>query len=108
MNEHVTLMPPDARGPTARGISSGFPTDLLSQSAARLRVLALRGLEARASRDLHGKGNAEHDEHDAENRDEQSGPDMGVGVRLSELGAAIEQHQTEADNASRQPPWTSP
>jgi plasmid stabilization system protein ParE len=41
MNEHVTLMPPDARGPTARGISSGFPTDLLSQSAARLRVLAL-------------------------------------------------------------------
>ncbi len=41
MNEHVTLMPPDARGPAARGISSGFPTDLLSQSAARLRVLAL-------------------------------------------------------------------
>jgi len=41
MNEHVTLMHPDARDPTARGISSGFPVDLLSQSAARLRVLAL-------------------------------------------------------------------
>ncbi len=41
MNEHVTLMPPDARGPAGRGISSGFPADLLSQSAARLRVLAL-------------------------------------------------------------------
>ena len=41
MNEHVTLMHPDARDPTARGISSGFPVDLLSQSAARVRVLAL-------------------------------------------------------------------
>ena len=41
MHEHVTLMPPDARDPTARGISSGFPADLLSQSAGRLRVLAL-------------------------------------------------------------------
>jgi len=41
MNEHVTLMHPDARDPTARGISSGFPVDLLSQSAGRLRVLAL-------------------------------------------------------------------
>jgi serine/threonine-protein kinase len=41
MHEHVTLMPPDARDPTARGISSGFPDDLLSQSAGRLRVLAL-------------------------------------------------------------------
>src|SRR2546427_2411772 len=41
MNEHVTLMHPEARDPTARGISSGFPIDLLSQSAARLRVLAL-------------------------------------------------------------------
>src|SRR5947207_2984827 len=41
MNEHVTLMHPDARDPTARAISSGFPLDLLSQSAGRLRVLAL-------------------------------------------------------------------
>ena len=41
MNEHVTLMHADARDPTARGISSGFPTDLLSQSAGRLRILAL-------------------------------------------------------------------
>src|SRR3989475_5593208 len=41
MNEHITLMHPDARDPTAREISSGFPVDLLSQSAGRLRVLAL-------------------------------------------------------------------
>ena len=41
MNEHVTLMHPDARDPTGRPISSGFPVDLLSQSAGRLRVLAL-------------------------------------------------------------------
>ena len=41
MREHVTLMRPDARDSTARDISSGFPTDLLSQSAGRLRVLAL-------------------------------------------------------------------
>src|SRR2546430_4825731 len=41
MNEHVTLLHPDARDPTARGVSSGFPVDLLSQSAGRLRVLAL-------------------------------------------------------------------
>src|SRR5438309_778678 len=41
MNEHVTLMHPDARDPTARAISSGFPVDLLNQSAGRLRVLAL-------------------------------------------------------------------
>src|SRR3989454_4455446 len=41
MNEHVTLVQPDARDPTARAISSGFPIDLLSQSAGRLRVLAL-------------------------------------------------------------------
>ena len=41
MHEHVTLMQPDARDPTARAISSGFPVDLLSQSAGRLRVLAL-------------------------------------------------------------------
>jgi hypothetical protein len=41
MHEHVTLMPPDVRDPTARGISAGLPADLLSQSAGRLRVLAL-------------------------------------------------------------------
>src|SRR5438046_9118099 len=41
MNEHVTLMHPEARYRVARGISSGFPVDLLSQSAGRLRVLAL-------------------------------------------------------------------
>src|SRR5438094_9763205 len=41
MNEHVTLMHPDAPDPTARAISSGFPVDLLNQSAGRLRVLAL-------------------------------------------------------------------
>src|SRR5438445_339749 len=42
MNEHVTLMHPDARDPTARAISSGFPIDLLSQAGGLLRVLALR------------------------------------------------------------------
>ena len=41
MREHVTLVRPDARAPTARGVSSGFPADLLRQSAGRLRVLAL-------------------------------------------------------------------
>ena len=41
MNERVTLMHPDERDPSARAISSGFPVDLLSQSAGRLRVLAL-------------------------------------------------------------------
>ncbi len=41
MHEHVTLLRPDARDQTPRGISSGFPADLLSQSAGRLRVLAL-------------------------------------------------------------------
>src|SRR3989449_4731260 len=41
MHEHVTVMHADGREPTARGVSSGFPTDLLHQSAGRLRVLAL-------------------------------------------------------------------
>src|SRR2546423_406557 len=41
MLEHVTLVRPDARDPAARGFSSGLPVDLLSQSAGRLRVLAL-------------------------------------------------------------------
>src|SRR6476660_3986324 len=34
-------MHPDARDATPRAISSGLPADLLSQSAGRLRVLAL-------------------------------------------------------------------
>jgi plasmid stabilization system protein ParE len=41
MHEHVTLMRPDARDPDAQGISSGLPADLVGQSAARLRILAL-------------------------------------------------------------------
>ena len=41
MHEHVTLFRPEARDQAAREISSGFPVDLLSQSAARLRILAL-------------------------------------------------------------------
>jgi serine/threonine-protein kinase len=41
MHEPVTLFPPDAPDATARRISSGFPADLLGQSAERLRVLAL-------------------------------------------------------------------
>src|SRR5256885_6343852 len=41
MHEHVTLMHPEARDRSARGISSGLPADLLGQSAERLRVLAL-------------------------------------------------------------------
>src|SRR2546430_16849173 len=41
MNEHVTLMHPDARDPPARAISSVSRVDLLNQSAGRLRVLAL-------------------------------------------------------------------
>ncbi len=41
MHEHVTLMPPEVRAPTARGVSGSLPADLLSQAAARLRVLAL-------------------------------------------------------------------
>jgi plasmid stabilization system protein ParE len=41
MHEHVTFMAPDPRAPMGAGISSGFPADLLSQSAGRLRILAL-------------------------------------------------------------------
>jgi eukaryotic-like serine/threonine-protein kinase len=41
MPEHVTILPPAARGPTGRPISSGLPVDLLSDAAGRLRVLAL-------------------------------------------------------------------
>jgi len=42
MREHVTLMRPDVRAPTTgRAMSSGLPVDLISQSAGRLRALAL-------------------------------------------------------------------
>ena len=41
MHEHVTLLHPAEQDSSARGMSSGFPIDLLSQSADRLRVLAL-------------------------------------------------------------------
>jgi eukaryotic-like serine/threonine-protein kinase len=41
LHDPVTLMHPDARDATPRAISSGLPADLLSQSAGRLRVLAL-------------------------------------------------------------------
>jgi hypothetical protein len=41
MHEHVTLLHPDVEPSKSRAISSSFPTDLLVQSAARLRVLAL-------------------------------------------------------------------
>jgi hypothetical protein len=41
MHEHVTIMAADTRDPIARGISSGLPVDLLAESAARLRALAL-------------------------------------------------------------------
>jgi plasmid stabilization system protein ParE len=41
MDEQVTLFRPDSRDPSARGVSSALPADLLSQSASRLRTLAL-------------------------------------------------------------------
>jgi plasmid stabilization system protein ParE len=41
MHEHATLLHPDPRPTDARGISSGFPADLLAQAATRLRILAL-------------------------------------------------------------------
>jgi hypothetical protein len=40
-HDHVTLLHPDGAGPSAGGISSGFPIDLLRQSARRLRDIAL-------------------------------------------------------------------
>ena len=40
-HEQVTLLRPDARPADAGGISSSLPTDLLGQSAERLRILAL-------------------------------------------------------------------
>jgi hypothetical protein len=41
MDDHVTLLRPDVRDPEARGIAWTLPPDLLGQSAARLRILAL-------------------------------------------------------------------
>jgi serine/threonine-protein kinase len=41
MREQVTLLRPEAPAPAARGPTSGLPTDLLSEAAGRLRVLAL-------------------------------------------------------------------
>jgi eukaryotic-like serine/threonine-protein kinase len=41
MHEQITLMQPEAPEPSGRAASWGLPTDLLSQSAARLRVVAL-------------------------------------------------------------------
>jgi hypothetical protein len=41
MHEHVTLLRPDVRGPEPRGVPWTLPPDLLGQSVARLRVLAL-------------------------------------------------------------------
>jgi eukaryotic-like serine/threonine-protein kinase len=41
MQEHATVVRPDADEPTIPGIASGFPVDLLRESAGRLRVLAL-------------------------------------------------------------------
>jgi eukaryotic-like serine/threonine-protein kinase len=41
MDEQVTLLHPGGPEPSGRGRSSGFPVDLLRQSAHRLRVLAL-------------------------------------------------------------------
>ena len=41
MHEHVTLVRPDGADPSARGSPRRFPADLLGQSAARLRILAL-------------------------------------------------------------------
>jgi serine/threonine-protein kinase len=41
MTEHVTLLRPDPPPASGRAVSSGFPSDLLGQSAERLRVLAL-------------------------------------------------------------------
>ncbi|MDQ2673791.1 MAG: serine/threonine protein kinase [Chloroflexota bacterium] len=41
MHEHVTLLPPEARDPRGLATSAGLPADLLSESAGRLRTLAL-------------------------------------------------------------------
>jgi eukaryotic-like serine/threonine-protein kinase len=41
MHEQVTVLQPEGRGRPDRGSSAGFPSDLLGQSAERLRILAL-------------------------------------------------------------------
>ena len=41
MHEHITLLSPDGDGSKAPASSSAFPTDLIVQSATRLRTLAL-------------------------------------------------------------------
>jgi eukaryotic-like serine/threonine-protein kinase len=41
MQEHVTLIAPDEDIPAPSGVSSGLPADILGQSAARLRAVAL-------------------------------------------------------------------
>ena len=41
MPEHVTLLTAADGGPVERDVSTGLPSDLLGQSAARLQVLAL-------------------------------------------------------------------
>jgi hypothetical protein len=41
MADHVTLLRPGGDHPDTGGMSSGLPADLLSQSAARLRTIAL-------------------------------------------------------------------
>ena len=41
MHDQVTILGPEAPDPDAPGISSTFPADLIGQSAARLRILAL-------------------------------------------------------------------
>src|SRR3954468_17705430 len=41
MHEQITLMQPEAPGPSGAGVSSGLPADLLNQSAGRLHVVAL-------------------------------------------------------------------
>src|SRR5687767_14703209 len=40
-DEHVTLLAPDVHAAPRGAASSGFPSDLLNQSAIRLRTLAL-------------------------------------------------------------------
>jgi hypothetical protein len=41
MEEHVTLLPPEADSPGDRGISSSLPPDLLEQIRGRVPLLAL-------------------------------------------------------------------
>ncbi|MFL5401774.1 MAG: serine/threonine-protein kinase [Gemmatimonadales bacterium] len=41
MQEHVSLLPPEARSPDSKGISASLPPDLLQQVRSRVGVLAL-------------------------------------------------------------------